>query len=306
MPCYHPLTGYRSLSVNASGKRSIVFNASQGFRDMPVSLPCNQCIGCRLERSRQWAIRCVHEKSLHEQNCFVTLTYSPENLPKGGSLVKEDVQKFLKRLRRKYEPKKIRTFYCGEYGENGDRPHYHLLLFGHDFSDKKILMNGENPLYRSAELEELWTLGHSSIGTVTFESAAYVARYVTKKVTGKRALDHYNEVDPKTGEILRERTPEFAQPSLKPGIGKSWFDNNYQATYNRDSVIVRGKEMKPPKYYNTQYEKAFPTQYEKIKTKRKLAGEKHAENNTRERLDVREECQMHKAKQLKRKLENGT
>ena len=87
MPCYSPLHGYRSKSVNpATGKRSIVFSPSEGFTDFKLALPCGQCIGCRLERSRQWAMRCMHEASLYKNNCFITLTYAPEKLPPSGSL----------------------------------------------------------------------------------------------------------------------------------------------------------------------------------------------------------------------------
>jgi len=85
VPCYHPLTGYWSKSVNASGKRSVVFNPKEGYVDREVVVPCGQCIGCRLERSRQWAVRCVHESSLYDRNCFITLTYSDEYLPRDGS-----------------------------------------------------------------------------------------------------------------------------------------------------------------------------------------------------------------------------
>lgn len=89
VPCYSPVKGYRSAQLTKNGKRKIVFNREQGFVDLPVTIPCGQCIGCRLEKSRQWAIRCVHEASLYENNCFITLTYSPENLPEDGSLKKK-------------------------------------------------------------------------------------------------------------------------------------------------------------------------------------------------------------------------
>ena len=102
MACYYPLKGYRARAVNPkTGKRSIVFDSSLGFMDMPVEFACGQCIGCRIERSRQWAIRCVHEAQLYEANCFITLTYAPEHLPKNGSLVLEHFQKFMKRLRKR-------------------------------------------------------------------------------------------------------------------------------------------------------------------------------------------------------------
>ena len=151
-------------------------------------VPCGQCIGCRLERSRQWAIRCVHEASLHTDNCFITLTYSPDCLPSDGSLNHDDFQKFFKRLRKHIAPKKIRYYMCGEYGEDLQqpsklgRPHFHACLFGLDFDDKQLyIVRDDVKLYTSATLEKIWGKGFVTIGDVTFESAAYVARYIAKK-----------------------------------------------------------------------------------------------------------------------------
>ena len=98
MTCYHPITGYRSREGRnpETGAWSIVFNPKKGYTDMPVLVPCGQCIGCRLEKSRQWAIRCVHEATLHQKNCFVTLTYNPQNLPSNGSLDKRALTLFLR------------------------------------------------------------------------------------------------------------------------------------------------------------------------------------------------------------------
>ena len=112
MPCYHPLLGYRSRSLTEKGKRAVVFNPRDGYVDQPVQLPCGQCIGCRLERSRVWAVRCVHEASLHSDNCFITLTYDNSHLPSDGSLHKDHFQKFMKRLRKSVG--KVRFFHCDE------------------------------------------------------------------------------------------------------------------------------------------------------------------------------------------------
>ena len=128
MACYQPLKGYYSKSRNPNGKRNVVFNPQMGYRDRPVTVPCGQCIGCRLERSRQWAIRCYHEASMYERNSFVTLTYDDESLPLGGTLVFRDFQLFMKRLRKQYGAG-IRFYACGEYGEKFGRPHYHVCLF---------------------------------------------------------------------------------------------------------------------------------------------------------------------------------
>ena len=146
-----------------------------------------------------------------DRNCFVTLTYNDEHLPANGSLNKRDITLFLKRLRKRYG-KGIRYYQCGEYGELLSRPHHHAILFNHDFEDKQLWsVRGGVRLYRSASLEQLWPYGYSTIGDVTFESAAYVARYVVKKITGEREGEHY-----------RGKMPEFATMSRRPGIGRGW------------------------------------------------------------------------------------
>lgn len=305
MPCFHPLTGYRSRTVNSSGKRSITFNVNQGYADLSLEIPCGQCIGCRLEKSRQWAIRCVLEASLHQYSSFLTLTYAPEYLPLHGSLRVEDFQNFMKRYR-KWSPRKLRFFHCGEYGEQGGRPHYHALIFGHEFQDK--LPTGQknengDPYYVSPKLDELWGKGACLIGDLTFESAAYVARYITKKITGEKALHHYNNICLQTGEILSERKPEYVTMSRRPGIGKPWFDRYVTDVFPKDFFHVRGKKVRPPKVFNSYFELLEPEIMAEIKGRRVRAAKEHAENNTRDRLDVREEVQLAKYKLLKRNFE---
>ena len=118
MPCYYPLQGWRSKELTKNGKRAIVFDRKKGYVDQPLEVPCGQCIGCRLDRSRDWALRCIHEAQLHEDNSYITLTYDDDNLPANASLDKSDFQKFMKRLRKSLGDKKVRFFHCGEYGEN--------------------------------------------------------------------------------------------------------------------------------------------------------------------------------------------
>jgi len=303
MACYHPITGYRSRVVNASGRRSIVFNPSAGYVDMPVTVPCGQCIGCRLERSRQWAIRCMHEASLHEDNCFITLTYNDAHLPAHNSLVVSDFQKFMKRLRKRFGHKTIRYYHCGEYGERHGRPHYHACLFGFDFPDKELFKteNG-NRLYTSVIANELWPMGFVILGAVTFDSAAYVARYIMKKVTGKNAAEHYLSVDADTGEIF-ERKPEYVTMSRRPGIGKGWYDKYKTDIFPTDEVIVRGKKMRVPRYYSNQYEIENPDEYKKIYLNRLTKAKALCKDATYDRLQVRETCQKARMMLLIRKLE---
>lgn len=303
MPCYSPLTGYFSKEVNPTGKRSIVFQERQADSSEKLTLPCGQCIGCRLERSRQWAIRCVHEASLHEKNCFITLTYDKEHLPTDGSLQLDHFQKFMKRLRKQYGPK-IRFFHCGEYGEKYQRPHYHACIFNHDFNDKThFTTNNDIKLYTSESLQKLWPYGFTTLGDVTFESAAYVARYITKKITGKNALLHYTKIDAK-GEILQERQPEYTTMSRRPGIGRNWFEKFKPDLYPDDFVVVRGKKMRVPRYYDNQLERDFPFEHDDIKERRKLQPKNHKEQ-TYERLQTKETIKLTKLNLLKRSYESN-
>lgn len=173
MACFRPLTAFYSKEVGASGKRGITFNRNASFSGVPISVACGQCVGCRLEYSRQWAMRCVHESKMYDCNEFVTLTYDDKHMPPDGGLVRRDPQLFMKRLR-KLKGNGIRFYGCGEYGDTTLRPHYHFLLFNCHFGDKKFFkkaVSGER-LYTSDELYELWPYGMNVIGSVTFDSAA--------------------------------------------------------------------------------------------------------------------------------------
>jgi len=201
----------------------------------------------------------MHEASLYESNCFITLTYDDEHLPWANSLNVRDFQLFLKRLRKKYSHQKIRFYHCGEYGERHGRPHYHALLFGFDFPDKIHLgIRNKLPVWRSPSLEKLWNKGRSEIGSLTFDSAAYVARYILKK-----HVDPHNNV-----HELRE--PEHVTMSRRPGIGKPWLDKYQSEVYPRDSVITRGMPTKPPRYYDLQFELSNPEGMDAVRRGRTL------------------------------------
>ncbi len=280
MPCFSPLDGYRSRTVNASGKRSIVFDFREGFQDRPVTVPCGQCIGCRLEKSRQWAMRCVHEASLYDDNCFITLTYNDECLPVSGSLDKKAFPKFMKRLRRRFDSQRIRFYHAGEYGDRFGRPHYHALLFGFDFPDKyPWSVRSDFPVWRSEVLDSLWPDGQSEIGSVTFESAAYIARYVVKKVTGEKA-DAYYSVVTELGEVVPIQ-PEYSTMSRRPGIGKAWYEDFKSEVYPRDEVVMRGKLMKPPRFYDGQYELEDPRSMAAVKAKRRKSNDEDEQRSSR-------------------------
>jgi len=286
MPCFSPLSGYRARVPNANGRRPIVFNKQSASLDEPIDLPCGRCIGCRLERSRQWAVRCLHEASLYEDNCFITLTYSPDHLPRDGSLDLKHFQDFMKRLRKRFSgfsvvydkdgkpTYPIRFFHCGEYGEKNSRPHYHACLFNFDFKDKiKWSVSNSNPLYISESLSELWPFGFATIGEVTFDSAAYVARYVTKKITGDAADSHYLRMDPVSGELYSLK-PEYITMSRRPGIASGWYDKWSSDIYPSDTVVVNGRACKPPKFYDRRLELDDSKDFDLIKRMRELKAKK--------------------------------
>lgn len=254
-------------------------------------LPCGQCTMCRLERSRQWAVRCQHEATLHKENAFITLTYSDEYCP--GQLEYQDYQKFMRRLRKRFPEKANRFFMCGEYGPQLQRPHYHACLFGTDFPDKTIWQktSSGSDLYRSKILEELWPWGHSSVGELTYASAAYTARYCMKKTTGWNARWAYGG-----------KTPEFVHMSLKPGIGAKWIEKWQKDVYPHDYVIINGVKTKPPKYYDMRYKKINEASYEEIKTERLNNSRQKYEDNTPQRLQDKEECAKAKIRNLKRTM----
>jgi len=322
MACYKPLTAYQCAD------KSIIWREIPGADVVrTLSLPCGQCVGCRLERSRQWAVRCMHEAQMHTSNCFITLTYDNENCPKDYSLKKEHFQLFMKRLRKHYEYRNvfgldkngkrillnpIRYYMAGEYGESFDRPHYHACIFGLDFEDKKFFQRTQTGsyLYTSEILKKLWPFGYSSIGDVNFESAAYVARYIMKKINGKTVNEkhevvdadaHYQYCDLETGEII-QREPEYNKMSLKPGIGQAWFDKFMSDVYTTDSVVVRGKKCRPPRFYDNKFKELFPEEFDGIQYKRELDGRSRSEDNTLERLAVKEKVALAKLSLLKRKL----
>lgn len=265
----------------------------------------------------------MHEAQCHEKNSFITLTFAPEHLPADKSVHKEDVQKFLKRLRKEIGVN-IKYFACGEYGDKNKRAHYHAIIFGYDFPDKTLHSKTKNGdlLYRSATLEKCWPFGHSLIGDVTFQSAAYVARYVMKKrkgdpdqidpKTGKTNAEYYMLSDPETGEVY-EINPEFClmsrgsgrpedPPLWRYGIARDWFEK-YKKDLNKDFLTLNGNKMKLPKYYDNILEAENELEMMARKDKRRKAAAKNKKDNTLARLGVRETVKKAQLNMLERNLE---
>lgn len=211
---------------------------------------------------------------MHRENSFVTLTFDDDHLPEDGSVSIEHMQKFLKRLRKANADKSIRYMLAGEYGERLGRPHYHLCLFGYRSPDLEKLAENDlgQSLYASSELQRLWPYGHSVVGELTTQSASYTARYVVKKITGICAEEHYGG-----------KQPEFGSMSLKPGLGATWFDTYWRDVYPHDFVVVEGKKMLPPRYYDKLLESRNPAMYQRVKNRRISRATEHIQDQTPER-----------------------
>lgn len=273
-------------AYRAEGGR-IVFSPREGWSDRPLELACGQCIGCRMERSRQWAIRCVHEAQLHEQNCFVTLTYRPEDLPVDGSLDVSHWQKFAKRLRKRVGP--FRFLHVGEYGEENFRPHYHACIFGQDFSDDRELLQRPkgHDLFVSPALDASWGKGFSTIGAMNWQTASYVSRYCVKRVTGAPAKEKYRRIDLSTGEEYFVKA-EYITMSRRPGLGADWYARFKDDVFPDDFVVHEGKKFRTPRFYDGILEREEPQVLESMKRKRIDAAFLRRENCTPERLRTRE------------------
>lgn len=282
-----------------------------------IRVPCGQCIGCQEAYSKQWAVRCMLEASQFDSstNFFLTLTYDDANLPRGveivnkdtgeikvvdGCLVKKHIQDFIKRLRfhfqDKYHHTGIRVFYCGEYGGQTGRCHFHCILFNCPIPQDNLkifkVTKENNIIWTCDEIEKLWNKGFISLAEVNWDTCAYTARYCLKKVRGKISQDYYFE---------QGKTPEFTGMSLRPAIGSNFFDQHFQEIYENDEMIIKGHKekiqpIKPPKYYDKKFQAMFPDRYDALVVKRKQTmcnKNKLKLNNTtlteREQLRVEEE-----------------
>lgn len=285
MSCLFPLPMARDEHGNViSIKKTVlggnVIHVPSGDRHTEFYVPCGQCGECRLSRARMWATRCVHEATMWQKTSFITLTY--KQIPPGGSLEPEAARNFIRNLRYKLKAP-FKYFLVGEYGDEGNRPHYHALIFGHDFGlsnyyevdSKKKQTTDLGVLHDTEamdcpELSSIWGLGHTSVGRLTFDSAAYCAQYAMKKVNGEKAKDHYGG-----------RYPEFMRTSQN-AIGKQYALQFADEIILNNSVISNGVEQPIPQYYIKQYEKQ-----NKDLTNLKLKREEFSQTHTLEKSYIR-------------------
>jgi hypothetical protein len=302
MPCYSPLKGFKSRSTGG-----LTFRRSDSVGER-MTVACGGCLGCRLDRSREWAARIIHEAQSHDDNCFITLTYDQEHMPRlfnggPGTLLKKDFQNFMKRLRKRLAPRKIRYYMCGEYGDKDNRPHYHACVFGFDPEDKQLFsVNLENEIYTSQMVSDCWARGFVTVGALTFQSAAYVARYVMKKITGPLAQDHYLRVDDYGVAYWLE--PEYNTMSRRPGIGKDWYEEYKSDLWPSDEVPVPGTGVfkKVPRYYQTILKGEDELQYEEVRRLREEFRNSHEDEYSPQRLMDKYKVKKAQLKHLKREL----
>lgn len=314
MACYHPLKGF-AIGTTAAGKvdykitsysvdhvelrDGLWIPAHTPTRSMAaeavvrsfIEIPCGQCVGCRLEYSRQWANRCMLELQYHDSAYFVTLTYDDAHVPKSYygdpntgealtslTLFKKDFQDFMKRLRKAFPDDRIRYFMAGEYGSKTFRPHYHAIIFGLHLDDLKPWSRSEQGFtyYNSEALQRAWSvkdddgvvrpIGYAVAAEVTWETCAYTARYVMKKLKGAEACfydDHNIQ-------------PEFTLMSRKPGIAHQYFEDHpdiYKCEYINISTDKGGRKFRPPRYYDRLFDIEYPDEMMEIKEARKRLAE---------------------------------
>lgn len=266
-------------------------------------IPCGQCFECKTLKAKEWAFRCMKEASKYDKNIMLTLTYDDEHLPKGNAvnivtgevcstLRKEDVVKFMKRLRKKFGDG-IRFIECGEYGSDEEyvtwkgerkkgtsRPHYHIILFNFMPDDmvfykwSKCEWSKEKyPLFKSKDMNKLWSFGFVDCNEVTKETCEYVARYTTKKLYGDYAKKEYE---------LKGREVPFLNMSRSPGIGYDYFEDNQEKFLNEEPMYLPSKkgltQINSIRYYDKQLEKLYPEEFEKLKEKRISRIDKHWED----------------------------
>lgn len=163
-------------------------------------------------------------------------------------------------LLKDFKPKSIRCMHCGEYGSKKGRPHHHAILFGFQFPDLKEIYEDGKKYYTSDILSALWPFGIHRIGDCTYNSCAYVSRYVTKKINGNNQDLFYNG-----------RKPEYITYSTKPVLGANYFKKNYKEIVNTQEVcVVADKKYtcRMPKSYDNILKNIDKNIYNEMKEKR--------------------------------------
>lgn len=275
MPCAEPIRAYKPTSGGA-----LLFKAPNPNKNATtyeaLDIPCGYCILCRQEQARQWAVRITHEAQSWEESCFITLTYNEANIPEWGGLQYADLVKFWKRLRKTHG--KLRYYAVGEYGDESFRPHYHACLFGHAFTENRIILR-EKPtlLWTNQEIEECWGLGRVSVGALNFQTAQYTASYIWKKLAKKQ---QYVRTDEETGELIALEQP---RAFMSKNLGREWWDKYHPHTTDHDVVVINGRKQKPPKAYDRWLLEKDAVRHQEIKDNRKANAKEETPRERRAR-----------------------
>ena len=255
MTCFNPLLAERvsPRSMKYDPKHKIkIYSTEKMLLDLPqresgsVSeffyVPCGRCIGCRIDKARDWAVRIMCESYTSQSAWFLTLTYDNEHMDE-FSLEKKHLQDFIKRLRdkvRAYDPDiKVRYFGCGEYGDKSGRRHYHLIVWNLPnllIAPKPQSVSSGNILYSSELLNQIWEKGFVVLGNVSPESAQYVARYTLKK----QGTKDYSDVDIESPFLLM---------STRPGIGYDYCMNNKNRLTLDWKILIGHQYAHIPRYF---------------------------------------------------------
>lgn len=271
MRCLSP----RTVGFKSDGKTLAWSQKDHSKQFAKFQIACGKCIACRLESARQTAVRCIHEASLYEKNVFITLTYDDAHLG-DGRLRYRDFQLFIKRLRERIRQEhvgdsdsRIKVFVAGEYGDKRKRPHWHALIFNWKPSDgvHKYTNDRGDLVYSSASLTDLWGQGLAEFGSVTFESAGYVARYASKKLShGKDGSHPYTPI---------------SRRSSRGGIGSGWIRKYWKDVFSHGKLFLRVKgdivQCGIPRYYEKWLQKNLPEQWKHYVTEVKPKIMKEAE-----------------------------
>lgn len=288
--CTRPMKGW------AKTGGGFTFNVNNGWKDRPLTIPCNKCIECKGVQRFGKAIRVVHTLEMEpgHRGCFITLTYDDEHLPKSQLLELEKLQLFMKKLRHKTQ-NRLQYLAAGEYGGKTGRPHYHICLVGYEPDDviKRETREYEDPHFDPV-IEDTWRLGRTHVGTLTASSAMYTAKYVQKDAESSDVSVYGSP------SRCREReTPEFACHSIRPGLGRTFFEKYWRDIYEDDfdSVIFNGVRVKPPRYYDKLLSEQNPQLWKRIRKKRQQA---QTEEASYRELIARETTKIRNARMFKK------
>lgn len=254
MRCTDP----RTVGFKPDGKTIAWSQKDHSKEYATFQLPCGQCLNCRLEYAREWAVRCVHESKMYPNNSFITLTYDDKHLG-DNKLEYRDFQLFMKKLRKKLPGQQIGFFVTGEYGEKSKRKHWHALIFNWRPQDTVYQFSNDrgDKVYTSAILSSLWPQGNANLGDVTYESAGYCARYAAKKLV--HGNDDAHEYKP------------ISKKSSKQAIGKKWLEKYHDDIFNYGELVLNGRPCgNVPRYYVKWLQKHHPLKWERYVTETKL------------------------------------